>query len=67
MPEPLNAPAFDKKSWGIDVGAGGATEDEDPLPDLYSRCISQTDPWYQKMVSEDGISPTFESSRHRVR
>ena len=51
MPEPLNAPDFDKKSWGIDVGAGGATEGEDPFPDLYSRCISQTDSWYLKMVS----------------
>ena len=24
---------------------------EDPLPDLYRRCVSQTESWYQKMMS----------------
>ena len=48
MPEPLNAPTLDRKSSGIAVGAGGggAAVVEDPLPDLYRRCVSQAESWY---------------------
>ena len=36
IPEPLNAPTVDRKSWGIEVGAGGGgpAGAEDPLLDL---------------------------------